>query len=191
MFSSICFPNLKKNPITLQIHIISVISIDTAPCIVRDLKGNFCVRLDKFWIINLLCKVTLVFFCGYHDIPWAFQTLLKLEKNSTADIMSWLTAPRWQMIWGCFRSFAFQRIRALPDLMMDTHRRIAIGRNCRLFRITRVHFRLFGSLRCSCAFVIFCVISVGCCWFVSVLPWFIFCPRLLFFYNPSRAMAIS
>jgi hypothetical protein len=40
-------------------------------------------------------------------------------------------------------------------------------------------------------FVIFCVISVGCCWFVSVIPWFIFCPRLLFFYNPSRAMAIS
>jgi hypothetical protein len=33
-------------------------------------------------------------------------------------------------------------------------------------------------LCCSCAFVIFCVISVGCCWFVSVLPWFIFCPRL-------------
>ncbi len=153
MFSSICFPNLKKNPITLQIHIISVISIDTAPCIVRDLKGNIFVRLDKFWIITLLCKVTLVFFNGYHDIPWAFQALLKLEKNSTADIMSWLTAPRWQMI--------------------------------------RVHFRLFGSLCCSCAFVIFCVISVGCCWFVSVLPWFIFCPRLLFFYNPSRAMAIS
>jgi hypothetical protein len=52
------------------------------------------------------------------------------------------------------------------------------------FRITRVHFRLFGSLCCSCAFVIFCVLSVDCCWFVSVLPWFIFCPRLLFFYNP-------
>jgi hypothetical protein len=43
----------------------------------------FCifVRLDKFWIITLLCKVTLVFFSGYHDIPWAFQTLLKLEKK--------------------------------------------------------------------------------------------------------------
>jgi hypothetical protein len=44
MFTSICFPNLKKNPITLQIHIISVISIDTAPYIVMDLKGNFFVR---------------------------------------------------------------------------------------------------------------------------------------------------
>jgi hypothetical protein len=57
------------------------------------------------------------------------------------------------------------------------------------FRITRVHFRLFGSLCCSCAFVIFCVISVGCCWFVSVLPWFIFCPRLLFFYNQGSKTA--
>jgi hypothetical protein len=27
-------------------------------------------------------------------VPWAFQALLKLEKNSTADIMSWLTATR-------------------------------------------------------------------------------------------------
>lgn len=97
--------------------------------------------------------------------------------------MSWLTAPRWQMIWGCFRSFALLRIRVLPDLMMDTHRCIAIGRNCLPFRITRVHFRLFGSLCCSCAFVIFCVISVGCCWFVSVLSWFVFCSRLLFVDN--------
>jgi hypothetical protein len=55
------------------------------------------------------------------------------------------------MIWGCFRSFALLRIRVLPDLMMDTHRCIAIGRNCLSFRITRVHFRLFGSLCCSCA----------------------------------------
>ena len=123
--------------------------------------------------------------------PMGLPSTLKIRKNSTADIMSWLTAPRWQMIWGCFRSFALLRIKVLPDLMMDTHRCIAIGRNCLPFRITRVHFRLFGSLCCSCAFVIFCVISVGCCWFVSVLPWFIFCPRLLFFYNPSRAMAIS
>ena len=62
-----------------------------------------------------------VFFSGYH-ITWGFQALLlKLEKNSTADIMSWLTASRWQMIWGCFRSFALHRIRVLPDLMMDTH----------------------------------------------------------------------
>jgi len=98
--------------------------------------------------------------------------------------MSWLTAPRWQMTWGCFRSFALHRIRVLPDLMMDTHRCIAIGRNCLLFRTTRVHFRFIGSSCCSCAFVIFCVISVGCCWFVSVLPWFVFCPRLLFVDNP-------
>jgi hypothetical protein len=45
-------------------------------------------------------------------------------------------------------------------LMMDTHRCIAIGRNCLPFRITWVHFRLFGSLCCSCAFVIFCVFVV-------------------------------
>jgi hypothetical protein len=64
----------------------------------------------------------------------------------------------------CFRSFALHRIRVLPDLMMDTHRCIAIGRNCLLFRNTRVHFRFIGSSCCSCAFVIFCVISVGCCW---------------------------
>jgi hypothetical protein len=64
---------------------------------------------------------------------------------------------------------------------------IAIGRNCLPFRITRVHFSLFVSLCCSCAFVIFCVISVGY-WFVSVLPWFIFCLRLLFFYNPSECL---
>ena len=81
MFSSICFPNLKKNPITLQIHIISVISIDTAPCIVRDLKGNFFVRLDKFWILTLLCKVTLVFFSGYHDIPMGLPNTLKIRKK--------------------------------------------------------------------------------------------------------------
>jgi hypothetical protein len=31
--------------------------------------------------IGFLCKVTLVFFSGYHDIPWAFQALLKLEKK--------------------------------------------------------------------------------------------------------------
>ena len=66
-----------------------------------------------------------------------------------------MTAPRWQMIWGCFRSFALHRIRVLPDLMMDTHRCITICRNCLPFRITRVHFRLFRSLCCSCAFVIF------------------------------------
>jgi hypothetical protein len=81
IFSSICFPNLKKNPITLQIHIILVISIDTAPCIVRDLKGNFFIRLEKFGILTLICKVTLVFFSGYHDIPWAFQALLKLKSK--------------------------------------------------------------------------------------------------------------
>lgn len=52
--------------------------------------------------------------------------------------------------------------------MMDTHRCIAIGRNCLLFWTTRV---------------IFCVISVSCCWFVSVV-WFVFCPRLLFINNP-------
>ena len=108
---------------------------------------------------------------------------LNIRKNYTADIMSWLTAPRWQMIWGCFRSFVLHRIRILPDLMMD-YRCIAIGRNCLLFRITRVQFRFIGSSCCSCAFVIFCVISVGCCCFVSVLPWFIFCPRLLFFITP-------
>ena len=59
-----------------------------------------------------------------------------------------------------------------------------IGRNCLLFRTTRVHFRFIGSSYCSCAFVIFSVISVGCCWFVSVLPWFVFSPRLLFVDNP-------
>jgi hypothetical protein len=58
-----------------------------------------------------------------------------------ADIMSWLTAPRWQMLWGCFRSFALHRIRVLPDLMMDTHKCIAIGRNCLLFRTTRVQIQ--------------------------------------------------
>jgi hypothetical protein len=35
-----------------------------------------------------------------------------------------------------FRSFALLPIRVLPDLMMDTHRCIAIGRNCLPFRIT-------------------------------------------------------
>ena len=94
--------------------------------------------------------------------PMGLPSTLKIRKNSTADIMSWLTALRWQVIWGCFRSFVLHRIRVLPDLMMDTHRCIAIGRNCSLFRITRFHFRLFG---------IFCVLSVGCCWFVFVLPW--------------------
>ena len=49
MFSSYFFPNFKQIPISLQIHIISVISIDTAPYIVMDLKGNFFVRLlDQF-----------------------------------------------------------------------------------------------------------------------------------------------
>jgi hypothetical protein len=50
----------------------------------------------------------------------SYQQTIAIRKNSTADIMSWLTAPRWQMIWGCFRSFALHRIRVLPDLMMDT-----------------------------------------------------------------------
>jgi hypothetical protein len=72
---------IRRRAKDLKLHIISVISIDTAPCIVRDLRGNFFVRLDKFWIITLLCKVTLFFFSGYHDIPWAFQTLLKLRKQ--------------------------------------------------------------------------------------------------------------
>ena len=92
------------------------------------------VKLDTFWIIALLCKLKkivktsdstflqlLCFFqwLSYHmGLP---STLIKIRKNSTADIMSWLTAPRWQMIWGCFRSFALHRIRVLPDLMMDTH----------------------------------------------------------------------
>jgi hypothetical protein len=54
-----------------------------------------------------------------------------------------------EIIWICnVMGFFFK-------LMMDTHRCIAIGKNCLPFRITRVHFRLFGSLCCSCAFAIF------------------------------------
>jgi hypothetical protein len=119
----------------------------------------------------------LVFFSGYHDIPWAFQALLKLEKNSTADIISWLTAPRWRMIWGCFRSFALHRIRVLPDLMMDTHRCIAIGRNCSFFRITRFHFRLFGILCCSCACDFLCFIG----WLLLVC----FCASLVYILSSA------
>ena len=80
----------------------------------------------------------------------------------------------------CFRSFALHRIRVLPDLMMDTHRCIAIGRNCLLFRITRVHFRLFRSLCCSCTFVIFCVISV--CFCTSLV--YILSSAIVFFITP-------
>ena len=98
--------------------------------------------------------------------------------------MSWLTAPRWQMIWGCFRSFALLRIRVLPDLMMDTHRCIAIGRNCLPFRITRVHFRLFGSLCCSCAFVIFlCYIG----WLLLVC----FCAFLVYILSSAIVFFIT
>ena len=79
MFSSIFFPNLKKNPITLQIHIISVISFDTAPCIVRDLKGNFFVRLDKFWILALLCKLkksVKTFDSTFLQLLWVFSVVI-------------------------------------------------------------------------------------------------------------------
>ena len=62
-------------------HIISVISIDTAPCIVRDLKGNFFVRLDKFWIISLLCKVTLGFFQWLLWYPMGLPSIPKIRKT--------------------------------------------------------------------------------------------------------------
>jgi hypothetical protein len=39
------------------------------------------LRLDKFWIITLLCKVTLVFFSGYHDIPMGLPNTLKIRKQ--------------------------------------------------------------------------------------------------------------
>jgi hypothetical protein len=39
------------------------------------------IKSDRTLIITLLCKVTLVFFSGYHDIHWAFKALLKLEKK--------------------------------------------------------------------------------------------------------------
>ena len=111
--------------------------------------------------------------------PMGLPRTLKIrKKNCTADIMSWLTAPRWQMFWGCFRSVALLRIRVLPDMMMDTHRCIAIGRNCLLFRITRVYFRLFGNLCCSCAFVIFlCYIG----WLLLVC----FCASLVYILSSA------
>ena len=135
------------------------------------LNHNSSLQIKKIcsdiWF-NIFAKI-LWFFSVVIMITHGTSTL-NIRKNYTADIMTWLTAPRWQMIWGCFRSFVLHRIRILPDLMMD-YRCIAISRNCSLFRTTRVHFRFIGSSCCSCAFVIFCVISVGCCWFVSVLPW--------------------
>ena len=42
---------------------------------------------------------------------------------------------------------------------------------------------IWGCLR-SFALHRIWILSVGCCWFVSVLPWFVFCPRLLFVDNP-------
>jgi len=150
MFSSIFFPNLKKNPTTLQIHRISVISFDTAPCIVRDLKGNFFVRLDKSWIITLLCKLKksvqtfdstflqsyLAFFCGYHDIPWGFQALLlKLEKNSTAGIMSWFNSTQmtnfgsklWWNLYSVIRFFFFLLISTGNHLAFLISTKVAKG----------------------------------------------------------------
>ena len=102
-----------------------------------------------------------IWFNIYAKLLWFFQWLswypitLKIRKKYTADIMNSFTAPRWQMIWGCFRSFALHRIRVLTYLMMDTHKCIAIGRNCLLFRTTRVHLRFIGNSCCSCTFVIF------------------------------------
>jgi hypothetical protein len=56
-----------------------VVSIEITEIIWICKVMGFFFKLGKQ--IELLCKVTLVFFSGYHDIPWAFQTLLKLEKK--------------------------------------------------------------------------------------------------------------
>ena len=145
-----------------------------------------CQKVQHF------CKVTLIFFSGYHDIPWGFQALLKLEKilqqtswagwqhsddkwsEAVLDPLFFTGLESYQTWWWthiyvyCNR----QELLTLPDHPGFTSDSSGV-------RV--VHVRLW----------IFCVISVGCCWFVSVLPWFISCPRLLFFHNPSRAMAIS
>jgi hypothetical protein len=186
MFSSICFQNLKKNPITLQIHIISVISIDTAPCIVKDLKDNFFVRLDKFWIITLLCKVTLVFFSGYHDIPWAFQALLKLEKKFYSRTWAGWQHPDDKWSEAVLATDITQKI-------TNGHEQHKLPNNLKWTRVIRKGKQFLPIAIHLCVSIIKSgrTLMGWLLFFVSVLPWFIFCPRLLFFYNPSRAMAIS
>ena len=109
------------------------------------------------------------YFFFFHWLSWypmGFpSTLIKIRKNSTTYIMSRLTAPIWQMNWGCIRSFVLNRITVLPDLMMDTYigvlqwAGIAYSSEPPEFTsdssgVRVVHVRLW----------FFCVISVDCCW---------------------------